>query len=136
MKNREYAVLVARVVLGINMWAHGMVRIPALESFSSWMAGMYGDSILPASMVHMWSYAVPFIEFLLGGLLVLGLFTRQVLLALGAYMAVLVLGSCLIEKWEWAAFQMIYTLFVCLLIYNQQYNSYSIDRLISRKREI
>lgn len=136
MKDREYAVVVARIILGINIWAHGVVRVPSLNSFSEWMVGLYKDCILPLPLVQAWSYAVPFIELFLGGLLVVGLFSRNVLLALGGYLAMLVLGSCLIQKWEWAAFQMIYALFVSFLLYNLGYNGFSIDRLLDSRKEI
>lgn len=130
--SRILSSFVARMALGVNILIHGIVRLPKQDSFSAWMVDLYKDSMLPSSVVQLWSYAVPYIETTLGALVIIGLFTRQTLFALGLFLVALILGSCLIEKWEWAAFQMIYILFVCYLLQNVEHQRYTVDGFLAR----
>jgi len=64
------------------------------------MTGFMEHSYLPQPLVLGFSYAVPFIEFATGLLLLFGLYTRQALYVALAIMAVFVFGNTTIENWE------------------------------------
>ncbi|UTJ07843.1 DoxX family protein [Arcobacter roscoffensis] len=126
-KDLAYALL--RLAMGVNMFVHGLVRLPKLEAFNTWMLGYFQDTFLPEFLVNIMSYTIPFVELAVGVLLILGLFTRQALLAGALLMVVLLFGACLKENWEWAAFQMIYAIFFFMLSYFIELNKVSIDKL-------
>lgn len=128
-KTIELAYLILRLTMGANMFVHGIVRIPKLDSFNIWMVEYFQDTFLPDFLVSLLAYSIPFIELTVGIFLIVGLFTRQALLVGALLMAVLVFGSCLKENWEWAAFQMIYALFFFTLSYLIELNKFSVDSI-------
>lgn len=127
--NKEFAYALLRLAMGVNMFVHGLVRFPKLDEFSNWMVGYFQDTFLPEILVTILAYSIPFVEFIVGLLLILGLFTRQALLVGALLMVVLIFGSCLKENWEWAAFQMIYAIFFFMLSYFIELNKISLDKL-------
>jgi uncharacterized membrane protein YphA (DoxX/SURF4 family) len=75
---RELAYVVFRLSLGINMLIHGSGRFlgPDVEEFSSKTTIEFAATTSPAGLVHAFLTVLPFAEFILGGLITLGLFTR------------------------------------------------------------
>lgn len=130
--NKEFAYSLLRLAMGVNMFVHGLVRFPKLDEFSNWMVGYFQNTFLPDYLVSILAYSIPFVEFIVGILLILGLFTRQALLVGALLMVVLLFGSCLKENWEWAAFQMIYAIFFFMLSYFIELNKISLDKLRER----
>jgi len=134
MNDKPLAYALLRTGIGVNMVIHGMVRIPKLGAFSDWMVGQFGKTMLPAPLVKSFASALPFAEAAIGLLLILGLFTRHALIAAGLMIIALTFGSCLIENWEAAAFQLIYLIvFTALLALREAGNSISTDQFLSRK---
>lgn len=125
----EVAYLILRLTMGVNMFTHGVARLLNIEGFNSWMIGQFSDTILPEFMVSLSSYMIPLAEFIIGFLLIVGLFTSRALL-LGALLIVfLVFGSGLQENWNVMSSQMIYAIFFFILSYLIELNRYSLDRL-------
>lgn len=131
--NQSLAFLFARLVIATSMFGHGLVRLPKLQGFSSWMVENFNNSIMPLALVKPFGLVLPIIEFSIGILLIAGLFTRVALVAGSLVMISLIFGSCLIEKWEWATFQMFYGLYFALLLAHSQHNTYSADAILNRK---
>ncbi|WP_106791849.1 DoxX family membrane protein [Aquimarina sp. Aq78] len=129
-KNHAYFLL--RLAMGINLLAHGLVRIPKIKTFSNWMANLYKETILPEIFISPFAKILPFVELTIGVFLVFGLYTYRTCLTGGMLMIVLIFGSCLAEQWEWVGFQMIYVLFFYLLIDTTQNNHFSIDNLLQK----
>src|ERR1700712_5260885 len=73
--------LLLRLAIGTSMFGHGLVRLPKLATFSNWMVTSFQKSFLPQALVVPFSYALPFAEFAVGFLLIVGLFTKQALVA-------------------------------------------------------
>lgn len=134
MNTKHIAYLLARVTMGINLLVHGLVRFPKLQEFQAWMLEYFHDSMLPLWTVKIWAGILPFLEFSLGVGIVLGLFSRKVLVGGALVILVLIFGSCLKENWEWVSFQMIYALYFFFLLIYVEHNYYSIDRVIFTKR--
>ena len=128
-KTIELAYLLLRLTMGVNMLTHGIARILNLDGFNSWMIGQFSNTILPEFMVSMASYMIPFSEFILGILLIFGLFTSRAYLLGGLLIVFLVFGSGLQENWNVMSSQMIYALFFFILSYFIELNKFSIDRL-------
>ena len=118
----------------MSMFGHGLVRMPKLAGFSNWMMGQFQKSMLPDVIVEPFSYILPIAEFLVGILLLLGLFTKHALIAGSVVMISLIFGSSMIEEWGSIPSQLIHTAFFCvLLVFVDSYNSLSIDKLLSKK---
>ena len=122
------AFLLLRLAIGTSMFGHGLVRLPKLSGFSSWMVTSFEKSMLPQTLVTPFSYALPIIEFLVGLLLILGLFTRQALVVGSLTMIALIFGSSMIENWEAIPSQLIHIAFFAMLLHFIQSNHWALDQ--------
>lgn len=125
--NKQTAFALLRITMGINLFAHGLVRLPKIAGFRDWMMTQFQDTILPQWSVYAWGSVLPMLELLVGGLLILGIFTYRAAIAGALLIAILILGSCLAEHWEWAGGQMVYALFFYFIISNVEHNAYALD---------
>ncbi|ASZ13430.1 DoxX family membrane protein [Chitinophaga pendula] len=133
MVNNTIAFLLARLAIGASMFGHGLVRLPKLNKFSEWMVGTFEHSIIPKALVTPFSYVVPIVEFAIGGMLILGLWTKAALIIGAALMVSLIFGSCMIENWDIITPQLIHTAFFTVLLnYVSTYNTFAIDKLIAK----
>lgn len=89
---------------------------------------------LPLPLITATGFAIPVVELLLGGLLVIGFLTRPALIAGLLFMIVLTFGICLAQNWPVASEQLIYMLLYAALLAFLRYDSYSLDRLIFGQR--
>lgn len=127
MNHRYLAFALARITLGINFLGHGLVRLPKLEVFRNWMVKYFEGTMLPAGIVSPFATVLPFIEFALGLFLIIGMFTKQTLIASALLIIILLFGTCIKEAWDAAGSQMLYALFIAMLLFNLDYNAWSID---------
>lgn len=125
--------LLLRLGIGISMFGHGLVRLPKLTGFSQWMVASFEKSLLPSTIVTPFSYALPILEFGIGTLLILGIFTKQALLAGSIVMLLLLLGTTLIENWEALPSQLIHLAFFAILIQFISSNTWSLDYFLFNK---
>lgn len=125
--------LLLRLALGASLLGHGLVRLPKLAGFSQGMVGAFQKSMLPAALVTPFTYALPILEFVIGLLLVAGLFTRLSLVAAGVLMLLLILGACLIESWEALPSQFIHVAFAAVLLNFLTSNTWALDNLLGRR---
>ncbi|WP_237274956.1 DoxX family membrane protein [Tenacibaculum ovolyticum] len=132
---QQTAFALLRITMGINFLGHGLVRFSKLNGFRDWMATTFQDSLIPSFAVSIWGTVLPFAEFGIGLLLILGLFTYRANITGAIVIIFLLFGSTLIENWDWAGIQMIYGLFFYFLISNTEKNCWSIDNLIRNKNE-
>lgn len=132
---QQTAFALLRITMGINFLGHGLVRFSKLNGFRDWMVTTFKDSLIPSFAVSIWGTVLPFVEFGIGLLLILGLFTYRASITGAIVIIILLFGSTLIENWDWAGMQMIYGLFFYFLITNTEKNSWSIDNLIRNKNE-
>ncbi|MDB5007909.1 MAG: hypothetical protein JWP45_2302 [Mucilaginibacter sp.] len=130
MKKEHYTYLLARLPIGLSFFGHGLVRLTKLEAFSSGMVNQFSKSLLPQGMVSQFSHLLPFLEFITGILLLLGLFTRFALILGAIIMLALIFGSSLIEEWQAVFTQLIYGAYLALLYNFTNYNRISIDGLM------
>lgn len=126
MKSISYIFI--RLGIGISMLGHGLVRIPKLSAFSEGMLNNFEAAVLPNFIVLPFSLALPFIEFILGLLLVLGWQTKRAAILGGILMLSLMVGTTLIENWSALTSQMIHLLFFVLVYEFNQVNSFSLDQ--------
>ncbi|CAL2086711.1 conserved membrane hypothetical protein [Tenacibaculum dicentrarchi] len=132
---QQTAFALLRIIMGINFLGHGLVRFSKLNGFRDWMVTTFQDSLIPSFTVSIWGTVLPFAEFGIGLLLILGLFTYRASITGAIVIIFLLFGSTLIENWDWAGIQMIYGLFFYFLISNTEKNCWSIDNLIRNNNE-
>lgn len=126
MKSMSYVFI--RLGIGISMLGHGLVRIPKLTAFSEGMLNNFKDSLLPNFMLIPFAYALPFVEFLIGFLLILGWQTKNAAVIGGVLMLILIGGTSLIENWGALPSQMIHLLFFVLVYEFNQSNTLALDK--------
>jgi thiosulfate dehydrogenase [quinone] large subunit len=136
MRNYNTAYLLARLSVGMSMFAHGFIRLTKLSVFSESMVAEFSKSIMPLAVVKPFSLALPFFEFLVGVLLLLGLFTRQALITGVVIMLTLLFGTGMVEKWDAIPAQLIHAAFFSMLLASIQYNTISFDALITKKKQV
>lgn len=134
-KTTGYAHFFLRITMGFNFFGHGFSRLPDIAGFRSWMTGMFDNSVLPSWVVASWATVLPFIEFAIGLLLIIGWFTRQAAFAGAAVISILVLGSCLIQSWEAAGTQMVYALVFYVLIKKDGTPFFGVDQIQTKRKE-
>jgi len=122
--------LLLRVAIGTSLLGHGLVRLPKLPAFSQWMVGLFAKSVLPEFIVTPFSYLLPIAEFVIGLLLVTGLFTRQALIAGSWMMIFLIFGTCLLENWDALPSQLIHVAFLAVLLNFTHNNTWALDNII------
>ena len=132
MENNAIVFFLLRLAVAASMFGHGLVRLPKLNGFSAWMVKSFEKSILPSQMVVPFSYALPVAEFIIGLLLILGLFTRVSLIGGGMVMILLIFGAAMIENWEALPSQLIHAAFFAGLLAFIQYNTIAVDHLIKK----
>jgi thiosulfate dehydrogenase (quinone) large subunit len=74
-KSLAYALL--RIAFGVNFAGHGLIRIyNRAGGFALTTTEHLAKSPIPHDLVYSFSYAIPFLEAVLGLTLILGVFTR------------------------------------------------------------
>ncbi len=119
--------------IGISMFGHGLVRLPKLNTFSAGMVDNFSESFIPDLMVLPFGFVLPFLEFLLGLMLLLGWKTRLAGIMGGILMLILMLGTSMIENWSSLPSQMIHLLFFILVYEFHHKNTLALDNISPKK---
>lgn len=127
-KNRALAYLFLRLGTGISFFGHGLVRLPKISAFRNWMIDLFKTSIMPEALTYIFATVLPFVELLLGLLLIIGWCSRFTCIAGSSLICMLIFGSCLIENWDAVAFQLIYGLLFFILLFYMEHNKYALDK--------
>ncbi|PUZ30607.1 thiosulfate dehydrogenase [quinone] large subunit [Chitinophaga costaii] len=129
--NEQLSYALLRITIGMAMFGHGLVRIPKLSVFAGGMIKGY-DGTLPLALVTPFAYALPFVEFAIGALLILGLLTRYALIAGALLMILLIFGCAIKENWEAIGTQLLYGGLYFILLRFLAQNAYAVDNLLRR----
>lgn len=117
MTHKQLAYFLAKITLGINFFIHGLVRLPKLENFAGGVVKGFESSMLPEILVMPIAYVIPFIEMILGTMILLGILSRKALTAAAIFMIILIAGSAFKEDWGAVGTQMLYALYIFFLIF-------------------
>jgi thiosulfate dehydrogenase (quinone) large subunit len=134
--DRAVAYLLIRLTIGASLFGHGLVRLPKLGAFHAHLMGEFKTSILPAILVSVCGYALPFAELVTGVLLLAGALTRAAAVAGGLVMILLVFGATSIEHFGVIGEQLVHTIFLAAVVAFRSHNKYSVDRLLAGRRSI
>ncbi|MBS1563710.1 MAG: DoxX family membrane protein [Bacteroidetes bacterium] len=119
-----------RLAIGASMFGHGLVRLQKLPAFTAHMVQSFEKSIIPPVLVSAFGYTLPVAEFVIGLLLLLGLFTRYALIAGIVVMILLVFGSTTVENWEVLTSQFVHIAFFAVLLQYLPDNNRALDGLL------
>jgi len=119
-----------RLAIGMSFFGHGLVRLPKIRTFSDGIVEMFQDAMIPLVLVRYFTLVLPVVEFSVGLLILVGLFTRQALAAGAVVMLFLIFGTTLIENWGGIPSQLIHAFFFAVLISHLQHNSRALDHVL------
>ena len=90
-------------------------------------------SPLPHSFTYAFSYAIPFVEAILGLTLILGVFTRASLVGGAVFMMALTIGVTSSQQWDIASQQLLYSVVFFLLLFFLDENTLSLDKALHKQ---
>ena len=127
--NKSIAYALLRIAFGINFAGHGLIRIyNGVATFAITTAEHLAKSPLPHSFTYAFSYAIPFLEAILGLTLILGIFTRFALISGAVFMMALTVGVSANQQWDSAGQQLLYSVVFFLLLFFREHNALALDR--------
>lgn len=135
--NRSWALLFARLVLGLIFFMAGVYKVfqlGPLEHARKYFLP-FADTFLPIWSLWAVGVVIPFVELFAGALVMLGLRTREALVALGFVLAVVTFGHLLKEPlYEFHTHvipRLALLLFVLML--PREDDRFSLDHLLARR---
>jgi thiosulfate dehydrogenase (quinone) large subunit len=133
MNHKSLAYALLRIAFGINFAGHGLIRIyNGVGPFAATTAEHLAKSPLPHSFTLGFSYAIPFLEAILGLTLILGVFTRISLVCGAVFMMALTVGVTSNQQWDIAGQQLLYSAIFFLLLYLIEHNALALDNYLRR----
>jgi len=136
INDRSLAYALLRISLGINFAGHGLIRIHSgVAAFAQTTADHLAKSPLPHGLSYAFSYAIPFLEAILGLTLILGVFTRVALICGAVFMMLLTIGVTANQQWDIAGQQLLYSLVFFLLLLLLERNQFSLVAALRRTTE-
>ena len=132
---RRAAYALVRATLGIVFLFNGINKVlGGVGSFSENLRSSFSETMLPDPMVSAFGMLLPGLEIALGALLILGLFTSQVLVATGALLMVLTFGTVIqATDPSVVAHNVFYVFLVGVLLFLESSNAFALDRLRIRE---
>lgn len=129
--NASLAYAILRLSFGANIFLHGVSRLlGGRAAFLAYLNHYFEHTpLIPHGMLPVFGIVQPWVETILGALLVLGLATRFALIAGALVMTVLVIGTNLSQDWTVAGLQLIYCFLYYYLLAHLDQNSFALDRL-------
>ena len=136
--DRSWAFLFARLVLGLIFFMAGVYKVfqlGPLEHARKYFLP-YADTFLPVWSLWAMGVVIPFVELIAGGLVILGLRTREALVSLGFVLAIVTFGHLLKEPlYEFHTHvipRLVLLLFIFLL--PREDDRFSLDYLLKRSK--
>src|ERR1700682_2101216 len=113
------AYTILRVSFGANIMLHGVSRIVmGHAAFLAYLTHYFEKaSYVPVSMLSLFATVQPWVELILGLLLMIGLATRFSLIAGGIVIMCLVFGTNLAQDWLVSGLQLIYAFLYFYLLF-------------------
>ena len=136
--NRAWALLFARLVLGLIFFMAGVWKVfqlgPLQHARKYFLP--FADTFLPVWSLWATGVVIPFIELIAGALVILGLRTREALIALGFVLAIVTFGHLLKEPLYEFHTHVIPRLALLLFVFMlpREDDRFSVDQLIAKKR--
>jgi uncharacterized membrane protein YphA (DoxX/SURF4 family) len=139
-RDRAWAILFARSVLGLIFFMAGVWKVFGLgpmEHARQLFVEPYAKTFLPAWSLWATGCVVPFVELVAGALVLIGLRTREALIALGCVLVLVTFGHLLLEPlYEFHTHVIPRTVLLLFLLVMPRSNDwFSLDAFLARGRE-
>lgn len=137
--NRAWAILFARLVLGLIFFMAGVWKVFQLGPLNharKWFLP-YSNTFLPVWSLWATGVTIPFIEMIAGALVIIGLRTRDALVSLGFVLAIVTFGHLLSEPLYEFHTHVIprLALLLFVLMMPREDDRFSVDQLIKKLRK-
>jgi thiosulfate dehydrogenase [quinone] large subunit len=126
-KDLGLAFLILRLAAGMTFFMAGLNKLLNYPGVIDNIKGGFAETWMPDFLLNIFLYPLPFIELAVGALIVLGLFTRVVLILAGLLMLALNFGLLVRTDNAGAAKNIPYIIIIALDIMLINYNKYSLD---------
>ncbi|HDS00446.1 MAG TPA: DoxX family protein [candidate division Zixibacteria bacterium] len=134
MKLREndicFGFLILRLMVGIVFFMAGLFKLLDYMTIVGYFQSSFAETWLPAFLVTIFAYVLPFAETILGILIFFGLLTRPALYLAGLLLVVLNFGLIVRGDGGDAKSNIPYLIIIALDIILLNYNKYSLDHLL------
>jgi uncharacterized membrane protein YphA (DoxX/SURF4 family) len=137
--NRTWAILFARLILGLIFFMAGVMKVfqlGPLEHAQKYFLP-YTDTFLPVWSLWAVGVTIPFIELIAGALVILGLRTRDALIALGFVLVIVTVGHLLHDPLYSFSGHVIPRLALLLFVlwYPREDDRFSLDHVLFRSTQ-
>jgi|SRR5215469_1754137 len=135
-REKKVAYIMLRVIAGMDFFGHGFARIftgTHLSGFAHWMVGDMAKAPFPPGVVLATGYVVPWVELLIGLMLLAGVGTRFALVTALLLMLLLMFGITLKQDWPVAGQQLLYSVVLALLLFGREQLEVSWSALLRGK---
>ena len=135
--NRAWALLFARLVLGLIFFMAGVMKVfqlGPLEHARKYFLP-FNDTFLPVWSLWAVGVTIPFVELIAGALVILGLRTRDALIALGCVLVVVTFGHLLHDALYNFSGHVIprLALLLFVLCFPREDDQFALDHFLARK---
>ncbi len=117
--------LLARLPIGMSFFGHGVIRLTKLDCFAEGMISSFSKTLLPLWLVRPFAWSLPFVELLLGILLLTGMLVSEASIAGVLLTVCLIFGSAFQEQWNSIAIQMFYGIYLAAIYRYARFNVYA-----------
>lgn len=117
MKDFKTLFFFLRLPIAISLAGHGLVRIPKLQAFTEGMVKSMEKSVIPEILITPFGYLLPFLEAILGIVLLIGFKPKPTIYTSLALMSILILGSSSVENWSAIEAQLLHSLYLFVLLW-------------------
>lgn len=127
-----YAIL--RLTFGVNIGLRGLTRlINGTDVLAADFLKQFQNPVIPVPGVEAFAHVLPWVETVIGLLLVTGFQTRTALIVGGLMMTVLTAGTMAIQNFQTAWLQLTYALIFFVLLAFRGWNLVSLDALMGTR---
>ena len=129
--NTVIAYAILRLAFGANILLHGLSRLlNGQAAFLAYLTKYFEHAhLISPGMLPLFGAVLPWVETILGVLLVLGLFSRFTLIVGALVLTVLVIGTNLAQDWLVAGLQLPYCFIYYYLLVHLEQNTISLDAM-------
>jgi len=134
---QHVAYVMLRVIAGMDFFGHGFARIftgTHLSGFAHWMVGDMAKAPLPPHLVLATGFVVPWVELLIGLMLLFGVGVRFALVTAMLLLLLLMFGITLKQDWTVAGQQLLYSLVLAVLLFGRERLDVRWSELLLRRR--
>ena len=128
------AYAIFRLTFGVNLMFRGVDRVffLGLDNFGNGMVKQFEMTWIGAGMIQPFAHTIPWIEMVMGALIIVGLFSRPALVVGGLMMTSLTFGTMFLRNFDLAWLQLTYSIAFFLLLATHSWNLISLDAMLGR----